>query len=99
MSPPLQSRLGGPLAHSAGRPQVPAGASTLTGSFSGPKLVQGTEYAAVINRLGNTELTVGTRVGANGGDDCPNSQLFFARGDDVFQEVFIQDMIVSVLVA
>ena len=78
---------------------VPAGASTLTGSFSGPKLVQGTEYAAVINRLGNTELTVGTRVGANGADDCPNSRMFSATGDNAFEEVFIQDMIVSVLVA
>ena len=79
--------------------KVPAGASTLTGSFSGPKLVQGTEYAAVTNRLGNTELTVGTRVGANGADDCPNSRMFSATGDNAFEEVFIQDMIVSVLVA
>ena len=79
--------------------KVPKGASTLIGAFTGPKLVQGTEYAAVVNRLGNTSLTVGTRVGANGADDCPNSRMFSATGDNVFEEVFVQDMIVNVLVA
>ena len=79
--------------------KVPQGASTLIGSFTGPKLVQGTEYAAVVNRLGNTSLTVGTRVGSNGADDCANSRLFSASGDNAFEEVFVQDMIVSVLVA
>jgi hypothetical protein len=77
--------------------KVPVGTSTLTGKFTGPKLVQGTEYAAVVKRLGNTTLTARTRVGSGGADDCPNSQMFASSGEQAFETVFIQDMIVTVL--
>jgi hypothetical protein len=79
--------------------KVPVGTSTLTGTFTGPKLVQGNEYAAVVKRLGNTTLTTRTREGSNNADDCPNSQLFSSSGEQAFEKVFSQDMIVTVLTA
>ena len=79
--------------------KVPVGTSTLTGNFTGPKLAQGTEYAAVVKRLGNTNLTTRTRVVSNGADDCPNSQMFISPGEQAFEKVISQDMIVTVLTA
>jgi hypothetical protein len=74
---------------------VPDGASTLTGSFVGPALVAGMEYAAVIGRVVGPWVKVGTFTGA--GDACPG-RTFFATDYNPFQAFNSKDLIVSVFV-
>ena len=74
---------------------VPDGASTLTGSFVGPPLVAGMEYAAVIGRIVGPWVKVGTFTGS--GDACPG-RTFFATDFNPFQASNSKDLVVSVFV-
>jgi hypothetical protein len=79
---------------------VPAGAKTLVASFNGPALVAGTEYAVVVERLGNTLVRTQVRLSQDpDGATCPNSRLFEAVSDGDFTHVPFRDMVVTVSVA
>ena len=76
---------------------VPEGEATLTANFGGTRLVQGTEYAAAVSRLGNAagdQLIVETRKGTI----CAG-QFFFAADGNAFNAQPALDMVVSVFVA
>jgi hypothetical protein len=72
-------------------------AVTLTASFAGPALVAGTEYAVAFSRPESTSAVANTRESA-GGAAC-SGKLFIADGAGAFNEAFIQDTLVSVLVS
>jgi hypothetical protein len=56
--------------------EVPAGESTITGSFGSPAQVSaGAQYALIVTRPASNVIQVGTRTG----NDCPG-QLFFSSG-------------------
>jgi hypothetical protein len=74
---------------------VPDGASTVTGSFVGPALVAGMDYAAVIGRIVGPWVKVGTFTGT--GDACPG-RTFFATDFNPFQPFNSKDLVISVFV-
>jgi hypothetical protein len=74
---------------------VPDGESTLIGTFSGPELEGGTDYAVAIVRPGASGPRPGSRVGS--GAACAG-QVFSAQDLEEFEPAANSDLVLSVLV-
>jgi hypothetical protein len=72
---------------------VMTGETTLVGTFAGTPLVQGTEYAAVVNRVGMTP-----KVRHRVGDAC-SGMLWGANGAGSFVALPPYDVLVSIVVS